>query len=311
VLVETLEAHPEALAYLLQLQGNAPSGELIPTTGTRTKTVTLERRVDRAYLIGSRKAPLGFLLAEVQMDPDDDKCYAWSLYLELGRSRYRCEGALVVLTISASVRRWIERAIEPATGLCGTRRQLSPTVLALDTIDPSLLLSAERPYLALLAVAGHAKSADASRVAEAAVDITLDRLPPVLATEQLDAILGMVDEALRARLESQIMEHKKRYHSELFQGIFEKGEAKGEAKGRAEGILAVLAARGIPVSDAIRARILGCTDIETLDAWIRRAAVASTAAAVVRSRASKPPSTSQSKSRRRQASKGASASQAR
>jgi hypothetical protein len=82
-----------------------------------------------------------------------------------------------------------------------------------------------------------------------------------------------------AHLEDRIMEHRE-YRSELFRGIYKKGEAEGKA----EGILAVLVARGIPVSDAIRERVLGCTDIETLDAWIQRAAVVSTAAAVVRSR---------------------------
>jgi hypothetical protein len=250
VLVEVLEAHPEALTYLLELQGNAPKSELIPTTGTRTKTFVLERRVDRAYLIGSRKAPLGFLLTEVQLDPDDDKLFAWSLYLELGRSRYRCEGALVIITLSKAVRRWIERAIEPITGICGTRRRLQPTVIALDSIDPSLLLSPNRPYLAPLAVAGHAQSADAQRVADLAVDVTLDNLPRALAAE---------------------------------------GKVEGRAEGKAEGILAVLAARGIPVSDATRERILSCSDIATLDVWIRRAAVASTAAAVVRSKAPKSP----------------------
>jgi len=287
VLVETLEAHPDALAYLLEIRGSPPAGPLIPTTGTRTKTFTLERRVDRAFLVGSREAPQGFVLAEAQLEPDDDKCFSWSLYLELGRSRYRCEGALVALTVSEEVRRWIERAIAPATGLYGTRRKLEPTVIALDKIDPSLLLRPDRPYLATLAVAGHAKAPDAQPVAEAAVDLTLDKLPKHLAAEQLDAILGMVDEALRAHLEKRIMEHRE-YRSEFFRGIYNKGaaegEAKGIAKGKAEGILAVLAARGIPVSDTIRDRILACTDIATLDAWIQRAAVVSTAAAVARSR---------------------------
>ena len=139
-------------------------------------------------------------------------------------------------------------------------------------------------------------------MADTAVDLTLDCLPRPLAAEQLDAILGMVDDALRAHLEKRIMEHRE-YRSELFRGIFKKGqeegkaegeakgkaegEAKGKAEGKAEGILAVLAARGIPVSDTIRGRILSCTDIDTLDVWIRRAAVASTAAAVVRSKAPK------------------------
>ena len=73
--------------------------------------------------------------------------------------------------------------------------------------------------------------------------------------------------------------------SELYLSIFGKGEAKGEARGKAlgkaEGILAVLAARGLLVSDALRERILGCTEVATLDVWIRRAVVASSADAVV------------------------------
>ncbi len=87
-------------------------------------------------------------------------------------------------------------------------------------------------------------------------------------------------------------------YNEIFSDGKAEGEARGEARGRAEGeargraegeaksILAVLAARGIPVSDAVRERVLGCTDIATLDVWVRRAAVATTAAAVVRA---KPP----------------------
>jgi len=72
--------------------------------------------------------------------------------------------------------------------------------------------------------------------------------------------------------------------SELYKSIFGKGEAMGEAKGRAKDVLAVLATRGIAVSDTVRERILACTDIPTLDAWLGRAVVASTAAAVVRAK---------------------------
>jgi predicted transposase YdaD len=70
--------------------------------------------------------------------------------------------------------------------------------------------------------------------------------------------------------------------SELYREIFGEGKAKGEARGEARGILNVLAARRIPVSDTIRERILACTDIATLDVWMRRAATAATAASVVR-----------------------------
>ncbi|MFI6936713.1 hypothetical protein [Streptomyces sp. NPDC050287] len=49
-----------------------------------------------------------------------------------------------------------------------------------------------------------------------------------------------------------------------------KGEAEGEAKGRAEAILRVLGARGIEISDPVRGRVMGCTDLDVLGAWLGR-----------------------------------------
>jgi hypothetical protein len=90
---------------------------------------------------------------------------------------------------------------------------------------------------------------------------------------------GVPELMLRAVLvKEQLME------SELYLEIFGDGEKAGKAQGKAEGVLVVLAARGIPVSEAIRARILGCADVATLDGWLRRAVVATTAAAVVRAK---------------------------
>ena len=51
-------------------------------------------------------------------------------------------------------------------------------------------------------------------------------------------------------------------------------EPKGEAAGKAAAILAVLGARGVPVSDEARAHIEVCGDVATLDRWIARAATA-------------------------------------
>jgi hypothetical protein len=60
-----------------------------------------------------------------------------------------------------------------------------------------------------------------------------------------------------------------------------KGEAKGKAEGRAEGIaaaiLTVLEARGIAVSPAQRQEILHSADLDRLDRWLSRAALASSA----------------------------------
>lgn len=283
-IVELLEAHPEALSYLLSLSGPAPAGPLVPTTGTRSKTVTLERRVDRAYVIGSREKPEGFVLGEVQMDVDDDKLYAWALYVELARSRYRCEGALVVLTFGPAVRRWIERDIAAPTGQNGSLRQLRPRVLAIDEIPPELLLRPEMPYLAPLAVAGQKEAPDIREIAETAMDLTTIHLPSHLAEEQLDGILAMVDAALRAHLENRAMEHRG-FYTDFFRNLekeaISKGLAEGEAKGKAESVLRILALRSIPVSAKIKARVLGCSDLQMLDRWLEAALAARTAAEVV------------------------------
>jgi hypothetical protein len=53
------------------------------------------------------------------------------------------------------------------------------------------------------------------------------------------------------------------------------GLAEGEVRGKAAAVLSVLDARGLVVSTATRKRILSCTDGETLDTWLRRAAMAS------------------------------------
>ncbi|MCY1083104.1 Rpn family recombination-promoting nuclease/putative transposase [Archangium lansingense] len=50
-----------------------------------------------------------------------------------------------------------------------------------------------------------------------------------------------------------------------------KGRAEGLAEGRAEDVLRILASRGVRVDDESRQRILGCTDLTTLDLWFERA----------------------------------------
>ncbi len=57
-------------------------------------------------------------------------------------------------------------------------------------------------------------------------------------------------------------------------GVVE-GKAAGVVEGKVAAVLAVLSARGLPVSNEVRARIETCTDVAMLDLWISRAATAS------------------------------------
>ena len=58
-------------------------------------------------------------------------------------------------------------------------------------------------------------------------------------------------------------------------------ESRGEQRGRAASLLLVLEQRGLPVSEAERARIRQCGDAAQLDAWLRRALTAESVADVL------------------------------
>jgi hypothetical protein len=68
----------------------------------------------------------------------------------------------------------------------------------------------------------------------------------------------------------------------LAEKYVEKGRAEGRAegvalglkKGRAEGVLQLLSERGVNVDNNSRQRILSCTDLATLDLWLKRAITA-------------------------------------
>jgi hypothetical protein len=58
---------------------------------------------------------------------------------------------------------------------------------------------------------------------------------------------------------------------------------EGETVGTAKAILAVLAARGLAVDEAVRARIRACSDGALLNRWLVRAVTVSSASDVVSS----------------------------
>ena len=59
------------------------------------------------------------------------------------------------------------------------------------------------------------------------------------------------------------------------------GRVEGRAEGRAEAVLRILAIRGVRLDDESRQRILGCTDLATLDGWLERALRANTLSEVL------------------------------
>jgi predicted transposase YdaD len=97
---------------------------------------------------------------------------------------------------------------------------------------------------------------------------------PVTLQDLTGTFMGLVDKEAR---EVVMTEAQREIDQWLAEGEA-RGEAKGRAAGRAEALVAIFAARGLPLSEHLRERILRCTDIATLDRWIVRATTASSAA---------------------------------
>lgn len=97
-----------------------------------------------------------------------------------------------------------------------------------------------------------------------------------------DLVLGLLGPRARTPLEKLMSTKAREFYSDIFQENFDKGVAKGKAEGMAKGmakglaqgkaelLLKLLALKQIAVSEADRARILGCTDPDRLDAWAGR-----------------------------------------
>lgn len=62
---------------------------------------------------------------------------------------------------------------------------------------------------------------------------------------------------------------------------WEREKADLRAEGRAESILALMLARGLPVSEPVKTRVLGCKDVSLLERWLVRAATATSDTEVV------------------------------
>ena len=97
------------------------------------------------------------------------------------------------------------------------------------------------------------------------------------------ALVKVIDEADARGQRRGLAQGMAQGHSEGMERGLAQGLAQGLARGLAEGVLAVLDARGVPVSEAARATIAACEDIAVLRGWMAGAAhVASGDALVAR-----------------------------
>ncbi len=233
-----------------------------------TDVVPAEYRADLVVLLVDGKPVLG-IVVEVQLEPDARKRFSWPVYVVGLRARLQCPCCLLIITASDRTANWARQPIA-----LGPRAELSPLVLGPAGVP--VLVDAERairdPELAVLSVMAHGRGdvETAVTIALNAIQASavLDEDKRVLYFDLIEAALG---DAARKAFEMLPQNYE-------FQGpTFKKGRLEGQLEGQiamaATNVLEILEARAFTVSDTLRERVHGSTDLEQLRHWVRRAAV--------------------------------------
>ena len=220
----------------------------------------------------SGRRPRLAVVVESQMSPDGGKRRVWPAYLALARAQHDCPAVLVVICPSRPTGRWARQPIR--TGHPGF--DLAPLVIDAGTtpaVDAPGLAGAAPELAVLGALTGAVdleQEAGRRLVLETVADANLDE-------DRLETythlILAATPAAARADVEAMM---SLTFKDEFIDRIKAEGKAEGKAESAAAILLKMLAARGVKVPAPVRDRVLSCTDLSQLDAWVDSAMTAST-----------------------------------
>jgi hypothetical protein len=245
------------------------------SAGDLTDVAPTEYRADAVVTLDGGSTTVLAVVVEVQLRVDARKRRSWPVYVATLHARLDCPVVLLVVCPHQAVADW--SAAPVVIGPPGS--VLTPVVLGPHQVPVVTDLNAARriPELAVLSALAHGARPDPTPVFEALL-AALDVIDHDHADLYTDLIFAVLPAAARDCLEEFMTTTSHRYQSDFARRYFSQGEATGEARGEARGeakaVLAILDARSVQVPDDIRANIAGCTDLDQLGVWIRRAATA-------------------------------------
>jgi len=191
---------------------------------------------------------------------------------------------VLVVTPDLATVRW---AAQPIALGGGTWQAL---VVGPDGIPPvtDVEQAIHHPHLAVLSIMAHGRDDNVSTALAIANAATVGAaaLPEAMRVLCYDLIESSLGEAVKRTFA--MLPQGQRFFSENQRRWFEGGEAKGravgktegrsegKAEGKAEAVLLVLEGRGLSVSPEQRQRVLRCSDMATLEGWLRKAATVET-----------------------------------
>ncbi|MFE1168833.1 hypothetical protein [Nocardiopsis sp. NPDC058789] len=210
---------------------------------------------------GADPVPVLAIIIEPQNGRDDRKLFSWPAYVAYTRLRLKCPVVLLVLTPTSAL---ADRYSTPIDLGCG---EVRPLVLALDTLTPVTdeEVAADRPVLTVLAIANNPTEDEAALKALLAALASLDGSSSSLYS---DYVIAALSATALGSLEKLMKLKDYEFRTEMIGRPYREGQAKG----RIEALFTILEARGITLSEAERERVAATTDLDTLDALVRRAA---------------------------------------
>ncbi|MFI9509965.1 hypothetical protein [Nocardia sp. NPDC052566] len=211
------------------------------------------------------------IVVEIQLCRDPSRHWKWPVYVSTLRARLECPAYLVVVCPDSGIAAWCRSPIELGhPGLV-----LNPLVLGPDAIpivtDPAVARA--EPERAVLSSLAHGEGPQADDVFGALL-AGLSSTDDERAKLYYDLVAASLSAAARHRLEELMAStFKYEYQSDFARKYVAQGRAEGRVVEAARAVLNVLEARGLAISEDTRDQITGCTDIEQLEAWHRRAVV--------------------------------------
>jgi hypothetical protein len=293
VLAEMFQHRPELAAEVIRdtLRQRLPTYTRAEvTSGDLTELKPTQYQADAVTVLSRDDRPVHAVVVEIQRHRDEDKRLSWPVYITTVRARFDCPTSLLVVCPDAAVATWCAKPIdighpgftlypwvlgphqtpavtEPEQALRHPELAVFSTLVHGSTHDPKPLIDA---MLAALKTVGDERAGrSADMVLMALTGPAYDYLEAELSTETYGGYQSKLFRRLYSEAEAKGLAEGKA------EGMAE-GKAEGRAEGKADGVLAVLDARNVPIPDDVRRRINECTDLELLDAWIRRAAVIAT-----------------------------------
>ena len=209
--------------------------------------------------------PVFGIVVEVQLQEDEDKWFSWPLYEAMLWADLRCPACVLVVTLSESVKAWASRSVR-----VGPTAVFRPVVMGPKHVP--IVLDPEEakanPELAVLSAMAHGKDdLDVAVAVASAALAAVDQLGDRRATFYGDFVLNALSVAARRMLEEMMNIHTYQFQSDFVR----RNVAQGEVKSKADAVLTVLGERRRKITEMQREQILACTDLPTLDRWLRRA----------------------------------------